>query len=68
MTASVIIISPIIYIEENLEKINKGEYCNIILKSTTELLNTYEILYEENPELMAIAIIKYYFDINNIKI
>jgi len=68
MTASVIIISPIIYIEENLEKINKGEYSNIILKYTTELLKTYEILYEENPELMAIAIIKYYFDINNIKI
>jgi len=68
MTASVIVISPLIYIESNLIKINKIEYKSIIEDYCKKLLNNNELLYEENPDLMAIAIIKNYFDKNNIKI
>lgn len=68
MTASLVIISPIIYIEEILQKLSKTEFLEEILKFCEENLKNNELLYEENPEIMAISMVKYFLDLKKIKI
>jgi hypothetical protein len=68
ITASLVIISPVIYIEEIMNKLDMLELKNVIILYCENLLKDNDLLYEENPELMATAIVKYYLDSNNIKI
>lgn len=68
LTSSLVVISPSIYIYEILEKINKLEHFPNLKGTCDMLLEKNELLYEENPELMALAIVKHYFDILNVKL
>jgi len=68
IVASLVIISPKVYLKKNLEKIEKIEYYNEIENYIEEKLIKNELLYEENPNLMCISLIKNFFDEKEIKI
>lgn len=66
ISAPVVVISPIIYLEE-LCKVNKvEEHTTKIIEMSKVLLKKNRILYEFNPRHIAISLIKHYLNISSI--
>jgi hypothetical protein len=68
ISAPVVVISPIIYIEDICKDNNLTEHNSEILEYARFTLEKNKILYEFNPKHIAIALVKNYMNINKISI
>lgn len=68
ITYNLVIVSPISYLKNILNKLKKDEDYNKIKEYIEKELNENDLLYEENPQLMCISFVKNYYDINGQKI
>lgn len=66
--APMIVINPITCIDDNLKLLGMIEHSERITAIAVDILAADKFLYEESPRLVAITLIKYYCDINNIVI
>jgi len=64
--ASIVILSPVAYIEVKCQKNNLLKYKDRITEITNEILEKKDILYSSRPEYVACAIIKKFCETNNI--
>lgn len=64
--SKITIVSPIAYFDEYISKLSIQNKKSEIETYFVNLLENNKLLYEENPNFMAIAIIKYYCDNNGI--
>jgi hypothetical protein len=64
--ASIVILSPVAYIEVKCQKNNLLKYKDRITQITNEILEKKDILYSSRPEYVACAVIKKFCEINNI--
>ena len=62
ISAPIVVISPLVYIEEVCETNNIKEHTSEITSLTKRLLDKNKILLEFNPKHMAIAIVRYYMN------
>ncbi len=62
ISAPVVIISPLVYIEEVCETNNIKEHIENIMNLAKNVLSKNKILLEFNPKHMAVAIVKYYMN------
>jgi hypothetical protein len=66
LSAPVVVISPIIYIEEICINNNLSENIEEITKLSKEILEKNKILFEYNPKHIAITLVKHYMNIKGI--
>ena len=66
--ASIVILSPVAYIDTKCKKNNLEEFKDRLIEITTTILEKKDILYSSRPEYVACAIIKKFCEVNNISI
>jgi len=66
--ASIVILSPVAYIDVKCRKNNLVAYKDTIIEITNKILEKKDILYSSRPEYVSCAIIKKFCEINNISI
>lgn len=68
ISAPVVIISPLVYIEDVCETNGIKEHTNSVMELAKNVLDKNKILLEFNPRHMAVAIVKYYMNSLNFNI
>lgn len=68
LSAPVVVISPIIYIEEVCETNNLAQFKDEVIQLGKEILDKNKMLLEYNPKHIAITIVKHYMNIKNISV
>ena len=59
--APLVVITPLIFIDDQLKQLDLFKYSDLIKEFTAKILKLNSLLYEEKPNLMSLAFIKYYF-------
>jgi hypothetical protein len=67
VTSPLVIISPLFFVKEQLEKLDYIKYIDDITLLIEDLLNENQLLLEEKPNIVSLAVIKFYM-INNLNI
>jgi hypothetical protein len=68
ISAPVVVISPLVYIEDVCENNGIKDHTETVLELTKKVLDKNKILLEFNPKHMAVAIVKYYMNGINVNI
>jgi hypothetical protein len=68
LSAPVVIISPVFFIEDICKENSLSEKSVEIITLAKQILSENKILFEFNPKHVALAIVKYYMNLNNIVI
>jgi len=66
LSAPVVVISPIIYLEEVCNNNNLSEHTEEVSKLAKDILDKNKILFEYNPKHIAITLVKHYMNIKGI--